>query len=87
MYQNIDDDDPKYKCPDDFAPVFFEEALASLDANLTIEAKRVCGDDVTCLFDIAATKNLAIGQATLSESTQIQNEISILGKKLSRPYR
>ena len=82
LYRNIDDDDDKYRCPDDFAPVFFQEALDSLSPQLKSDAQDVCGNDLSCLFDIAATKNIAIGQSTLSESTQIQKEIAILGKKL-----
>ena len=78
IYQNIDDDDAKFTCPDDFVPIFSEEALSSLDENLASRAKEVCGDDITCLFDIAATKQVSFGQSTLSESTQIRNEIAIL---------
>jgi hypothetical protein len=83
LYRNIDDEDEKYKCPDNFAPVFFEEALASMDPELRLEAENVCGDDITCLFDIAATKQLSVGQSTLAESTEIKNEIAIVGKKYS----
>ena len=86
VYRNIDDNDDKYKCPDVFIPIFSEEALASINETLRIQAEEVCGEDVSCLFDIAATENLAIGQSTLSESTQIQNEIAILGKKLFHCY-
>jgi hypothetical protein len=83
LYRNIDDEDEKYKCPDNFAPVFFEEALASMDPELRLEAENVCGDDITCLFDIAATKQLSVGQSTLAESTEIKNDIAIVGKKYS----
>lgn len=73
----------KYKCPENFAPVFFEDALTSLDENLTKEAENICGNEVTCLFDIAATKQTAFGQSTLSEMTMIDNELAEVRKYLS----
>lgn len=60
-------------------PIFFDEALAAMDSTLRAEAEAVCDNDVTCLFDIAATNNLAIGQETLSEITTINNEIEEIG--------
>ena len=80
LYRNIDDEDDKYKCPHDFVPFFSEDALASMDNELRTEAEEVCGDDLTCLFDVTATKQLAVGQSTLSESNEISNEIAIVGK-------
>lgn len=41
-----------------FAPTF-------TDATLQKEAEEVCGDDKFCLFDIAATKHVEIGAATM----------------------
>ena len=41
-----------------FAPTF-------TDTTLQEEAKEVCGDDSFCLFDIAATKRVEIGAATM----------------------
>lgn len=35
------------------------------DSTLEKEAKEVCGDDEYCLFDIAATKKVEIGMATM----------------------
>ena len=71
-----------FLCPNDFVPIFSSEALDSLDADLKREAEEICGNDVTCLFDIAATKQLSFGISTLTESTQIKNEIDILGKNI-----
>ena len=47
--------------------------------DLETEAAMLCGDDTSCLFDIAATGNLEIGLATLQTSQEIEriNEISI----------
>ena len=41
-----------------FAPTFN-------DTNLQKEAKDICGEDTFCLFDIAATKRVEIGAATM----------------------
>ncbi|CAB4032533.1 Hypothetical predicted protein, partial [Paramuricea clavata] len=46
-----------------------------MEPSLRAEAERVCGDDISCLFDIAATKDVSIGESTLSEITTINNEI------------
>ena len=79
LYRNIDDDAGSLRCPDGYVPVFSDEALDSLDAATRSEAEALCGNDVTCLFDAAATGDLAIGQSTLSENTELTNEISELG--------
>jgi hypothetical protein len=50
-----------------------------MEPSLRAEAERVCGDDISCLFDIAATKDVSIGASTLSEITTINNEISQVG--------
>ena len=73
-------------CPNDFVPIFSNEALDSLDTKLKQEAEKLCGNDVTCLFDIAATGQLSFGKSTLSESTQIKNDIEILGKNIYNLY-
>ena len=81
IYRNVDDDDPKFTCPENFVPLFLEEALKSLEeSNLTQAAHDTCGNDITCLFDIAATGQISFGQSTLSEKTEIENDISLLGK-------
>lgn len=41
-----------------FQPVFDDPALAE-------EAKVTCGNDQFCLFDVAATKRVDIGMATM----------------------
>ena len=82
LYRNItdDDDEQRFECPENFVPVFSDQALASLNESFLREAEALCGNDVTCLFDTAATGQLAIGQSTLTESTELSNEISTLGK-------
>ncbi len=46
----------------DFVPMF---APSFTDDSLQEEAKSVCGNDTFCLFDIAATKRVEIGAATM----------------------
>ena len=41
-----------------FEPTFSDSALEE-------EAKRTCGDDESCLFDIAATKRVEVGLTTM----------------------
>ena len=86
IYRNIDDDEEKFSCPNDFVPVFSDQALASLEGDLKEQAEAVCGNDVTCLFDIAATGQVAFGQSTLEESTSINNEIADVGMNVSPLY-
>ena len=51
-----------------FLPVFQPEFQ---DADLEMEADRLCGDDIFCLFDVAATGNIEIGLSTLRSSQEI----------------
>ena len=46
----------------DFAPMFVAEFN---NTQLEEEAKEICRDDKFCLFDIAATKRVEIGAATM----------------------
>ena len=80
IYQNVNDDDEHYKCPDNFAPIFTDDALKSIDPAILVEAERVCGNDNNCLFDIAATNEITIGESTLFESKEVKNEIVTAGK-------
>ncbi|XP_046852402.1 uncharacterized protein LOC124445696 isoform X2 [Xenia sp. Carnegie-2017] len=75
IYQS--ENDEAFRCPPNFVPVFINEALNSLNADTTLkeEANKVCGEDVTCLFDIGATLNVEIGKSTIDEITTINNEI------------
>ena len=82
LYRNIDDDEETFRCPVGYIPVFADEALTSLNETTLRAAEAVCGNDVTCLFDVAATGNLAIGQSTLSENAELTNEVTDLGKIL-----
>lgn len=45
-----------------FSPMF---AATFDDPDLEAEAKEACGEDEFCLFDIAATRRVEIGMATM----------------------
>lgn len=79
IYRNIDDNVGLHKCPEGFVPIFSDEAIANLNDTFKEKALAVCGDDTSCLFDIAATNDIAIGQSTLSEVTTINNEVEEVG--------
>ena len=59
-----------------FKPVFFDfDSLGDLKENAT----RICGNNLECLFDIAQTKNLAVGEGTVGfeeESNKIKETLS-----------
>ena len=42
------------------------------DTDLEMEANRLCGGDIFCLFDIAATGNTELGLSTLHTSQDIE---------------
>ena len=64
-----------------FLPVFQPEFQ---DADLEMEANRLCGDDIFCLFDVAATGNIELGLSTLHTSQEIaeQERLSLPSEKL-----
>ena len=49
----------------EFKPVFG-------NADLELEATRLCGDDKFCLFDIVATGSIDLGLSTLQTSQEIE---------------
>ena len=55
------------------------------NSTLEKEAKEVCGDDEYCLFDIAATKKVEIGMATMKggENFDMIVEMSVPSKCVS----
>ena len=48
-------------------------------ANETLEqqAREVCGDDTFCLFDVAATKTLDIGKATMEGGNDFEEIVEM----------
>ena len=43
-------------------------------------ARDVCGENLNCLFDIAATLNLEFGQSTLNSSAIIESDNAVIGR-------
>jgi len=64
----------------DFAPLFDLD----LNSSQSLEAFDVCEGDLFCIFDIAATGNMAIGLTTLSGSQELEmiNNLSAPGLSL-----
>ena len=58
----------------DFIP-FFEPTFSS--SVLEQQANAVCGDDIFCQYDIAATGRTDIGQATLESNMELERIINI----------
>lgn len=52
-----------------------------LNSSISLEAFDVCEGDLFCIFDIAATGNMAIGLTTLSGSQELEmiNNLSTPG--------
>ena len=57
-----------------FVP-FFEPTFSS--SILEQQANAVCGDDIFCQYDIAATGRTDIGQATLESNMELERIINI----------
>ena len=66
----------------DFVPMF--EAKFS-DTRLEEQAKEVCRDDKFCLFDIAATKRVEVGVATMVDGEMFDTivEMAVPSKCIS----
>ncbi|XP_078368612.1 mucin-like protein [Oculina patagonica] len=57
----------------DFEPMFADN-ITWHNNSLRDEARRQCGDDHECLFDVASTNDLSVGLATKDISVQLVNE-------------
>ena len=66
-----------------FYDPFFQPTFQPKFANpkLEAEAKELCGDDIFCLFDVAATGNMDIGLSTLRGGQEIDEitEVQVPG--------
>ena len=47
------------------------------DSALEVKAKEICGDDEFCLFDIAATGRIEIGEATFTGGQDFEMLINL----------
>lgn len=63
----------------DFEPMFADNITWHND-SLEREAKKECGDDLECLFDVASTNDLSVGMVTKDISIQLVNDSNTLGE-------
>ena len=62
-----------------FVPMFADNITWSND-TVREKAEALCDDDSECLFDVASTNDLSIGEATKDISIQLVNESNTLSK-------
>ena len=62
----------------DFSPMFGDNITWQSDA-LRKQAEEVCGSDRECLYDVASTNKLSVGQATKQIGNQLSKELKTLG--------
>ncbi|XP_044174744.1 uncharacterized protein LOC114975818 isoform X3 [Acropora millepora] len=61
----------------DFLPMFGDNITWQSDA-LRKQAEDVCGSDKECLYDVASTNDLSVGQATKDIGNQLSKELKTL---------
>jgi len=62
-----------------YVPLFADE-LTFYNDTLEAKAREICGSNLACLFDAAATKDASVGEASLKSSENFDNETKQLGK-------
>lgn len=60
----------------------FASNITFPNATLKAAAEEICGSDVNCLFDIAATLSTTFGQTTLNNSAVLQSDNEVIGKNM-----
>ena len=61
-----------------YSPSFIPVYNASFkDADLEAKAREVCGNDIFCLFDIAATGKVELGMSTLQGSQDFERIVEL----------
>ena len=63
-----------------FIPIFLDEPIQFASNELRTAAELACQGDVNCLFDIASTGDLSVGESTKEVSVQLESEAQALGK-------
>ena len=61
-------------------PIFLDENVTFASDALRQQAEAVCQGDVNCLFDIASTGDLSVGESTKQVSVQLESENEELRK-------
>lgn len=64
-----------------FQPIFIEDYMSSFgNDSLRQAAEKLCNGDVSCLFDIASTKDLALGDSAKQINSQLVNDSRKMSK-------
>ena len=63
-----------------FVPIFLDEPIHFASNELTAAAELACQGDVNCLFDIASTGDVSVGESTKQVSVELESEAQALGK-------
>ncbi|XP_015769331.1 PREDICTED: mucin-like protein [Acropora digitifera] len=61
-----------------FIPIFLDEPIQFASDELRIAAELACQGDVNCMFDIASTGDLSVGESTKEVSVQLESEAQAL---------
>ena len=65
-----------------FTPVFLDK-ITFKNISLEGEAQAACQGDVNCLFDIACTRDVSVGESTKQVALQLESESEELRKLMS----
>ena len=63
-----------------FVPIFLDEPINFATDELRVAAELACQGDANCLFDIASTGDVSVGESTKQVAVQIESESQALGK-------
>ena len=63
-----------------FVPIFLDEPIQFASNELRTAAELACQGDVNCLFDIASTGDVSVGESTKQVAVQLESEAQALGK-------
>lgn len=64
---------------DSFVPMFVDD-ITFVNNSLKQQAAERCQGDQRCVFDVAVTRNLDVGENTRQINSQLVNETKILSK-------
>ena len=67
-----------------FVPIFLDEPINFATDALRVAAELTCQGDVNCLFDIASTGDVSVGDSTKQVAVQIESESQALSKSVER---
>ena len=69
-----------------FVPIFLDEPINFATDELRVAAELACQGDANCLFDIASTGDVSVGESTKQVAVQIESESQALGKSVARSW-